>query len=69
MRRVPNVVKGAMNAQIVRNRKDHSCLFCGKGLRKGIRSRTYYINGLGREHFCMTHNRDEVVIAILDLFP
>lgn len=68
MRKIPNVAKGAMNAKIVKARKDHSCLFCGNLLRKGIRMRVYYVNGLGCEHFCLAHHRDDVVIAILDLF-
>lgn len=67
MARNTNVANGAMNAQIVRTRKEHRCLYCNKALKKGIRAKTYYINGLGRQHFCLTHHRDDVVLAILDL--
>jgi len=67
MARTPNIAKGARNAQIVKTRKEHECLFCGKTLKKGIRSRVYYINGLGYEYFCLSHHRDDIVCAVLDL--
>lgn len=65
--KIPNIMKGAQNAKIVRIRNDRRCLYCDKFLKKGIRARVYYINGLGPEYFCFQHHRDDIISAVMNL--
>ena len=64
---IPNVSKGAVNARIVRTRGEYACLYCGKVIKKGIRAKVYYINGLGREYFHLCHHTEDIILELWEL--